>query len=94
MLVGIVALTWSTSRTVAETIVHTMHRRSPPLRVAGTPDAWLFDAARRFLPRRLYHMLLYGGLPRVWSWGPRRRPAPSSDGSRSLPPTKTAVPAK
>ena len=39
--------------------------------LAGLP-AWLFGMARRILPRRLYHLALYAGLPRVWSWGPRR----------------------
>jgi len=72
MVERLMTLTWSTSRTVAETVVRTMHRRHPPLRVPGTPDARLFDLARRLLPRRLYHMALYTGLPRVWAWGPRR----------------------
>ena len=69
---GLMTLTFATSTTVARTLFRTMHRRSPPLRVAGTPDAWLFAMARRLLPRRLYHLALYAGLPRVWSWGPRR----------------------
>ncbi len=66
----LMTLTRASSRTVARTIVRTMHRRYPPLRVAGTPDAWLFSMARRVLPRPLYHLALYAGLPRVWTWGP------------------------
>jgi len=76
MVERLMTLTWSTSRTVAETIVRTMHRSHPPLRVAGTIDARLFDLGRRLLPRRIYHMALYTGLPRVWSWGPRREEEP------------------
>lgn len=97
MVERLMTLTWSTSHTVARTIVRTMHRRHPPLRVAGTADAWLFDAARRFLPQRLFHMILYAGLPRVWAWGPRREkvrgssadpapPAACPEAYASLPP--------
>lgn len=68
----LMTLTWSTSETVARTLVRTIHRRHPPLRVSGTPDAMLFSLARRYLPRSLYHHALYAGLPAVWSWGPRR----------------------
>jgi len=68
----LMTLTMATSATVARTVMRTMQRRSPPLRVAGTPDAWLFAMARRLLPGRWFHLALYGGLPRVWSWGPRR----------------------
>jgi short-subunit dehydrogenase len=82
MVGRLMTLTWSTSHTVAKTIVHTMHRRHPPLRVPGTPDARLFDLARRFLPRRIYHMALYTGLPRVWSWGPRRTALEASSSPR------------
>jgi short-subunit dehydrogenase len=72
MVERLMTLTWSTPKTVARTIVRTMQRAHPPLRVAGTPDAALFDLGRRLLPRFLYHHLLYAGLPSVWSWGPRR----------------------
>jgi hypothetical protein len=65
-------LTWATPRSVAERVVATIADPNPPLRVAGTFDALLFAAARRVLPRRLYHTLLYAGLPKVWTWGPRR----------------------
>lgn len=65
----LMTLTFQTPRDVAETIVDVIEARNPPLRVAGTMDAWLFDFFRRFLPHRLYHRLLYAGLPRVWEWG-------------------------
>ncbi len=56
---------------VARRIVRVMSQRRPPLRVSGTPDAFLFSLVRRLLPRRLYHALLYRSLPHVGEWGPR-----------------------
>ena len=64
-------LSLATPKKVARRILHTMQRRNPPLRVAGTPDAVLFDLLRRFLPRRLYHAILFRSLPRIGTWGPR-----------------------
>lgn len=66
-------LTWATPDSVARSVVRTLHRRRPPLRVAGTCDAWLFSVARRLLPQWAYHTMLYAGLPRVWRWGGSRR---------------------
>jgi len=60
----------STPESVARTVQRTIERRRPPLRVPGTPDAYLFDLMRRFLPRRLYHELLYRSLPHIHTWGP------------------------
>jgi NAD(P)-dependent dehydrogenase (short-subunit alcohol dehydrogenase family) len=57
------ALSIATPEKVARKIVKTMERRNPPLRVPGTPDAYLFDILRRFLPRPLYHWILYKNLP-------------------------------
>jgi short-subunit dehydrogenase len=64
----------ATPERVARTIVKVMRRRRPPLRIAGTPDARLFSALRRLLPRRLYHWALYRSLPHVRSWGTRALP--------------------
>ena len=61
----------STSDDVAKVVLKTMQRKNPPLRIAGTMDAWLFGAMRRLLPRRLYHEVLYRGLPKVGTWGRR-----------------------
>jgi hypothetical protein len=72
----LMTLTMASSGTVARTILRTIQRRSPPLRVAGTMDAWILSMARRLLPGRWFHLALYGGLPRVWSWGPRRSDDP------------------
>ncbi len=67
---GLMTLTFHTSRDVAETILATVERKNPPLWVAGTWDAWIFNLMRSFLPSGLYRRLLYAGLPRIWEWGP------------------------
>jgi NAD(P)-dependent dehydrogenase (short-subunit alcohol dehydrogenase family) len=54
---------------VAKKIIKTIERRNPPLRVPATLDARLFGLMRRFLPRRLYHWILYRSLPDVSAWG-------------------------
>jgi NAD(P)-dependent dehydrogenase (short-subunit alcohol dehydrogenase family) len=59
----------ATPERVAKTIVKTMERRRPPLRVPATMDAWVFAAMRRVLPRSLYHWILYRMLPDVRAWG-------------------------
>jgi len=59
----------STPESVARRIHRTIERRNPPLRVAGTFDAWLFALLRRMLPRRLYHVILYMLLPKIRTWG-------------------------
>jgi short-subunit dehydrogenase len=61
----------STSDDVAKVVIRTMQRKNPPLRISGTMDAWLFGAMRRLLPRRLYHAVLYRGLPKIGTWGRR-----------------------
>ncbi|MFT4622644.1 MAG: short-subunit dehydrogenase [Myxococcota bacterium] len=73
---ALMTLTMFSSDSVARRIRGVILARDPPLRVAGTPDAWLFGMARRLLPQRLYHLFLYAGLPRVWEWGGRRGPHP------------------
>lgn len=59
----------ATPDSIAKKIVRTMHRRWPPLRVSVTIDAWLFGWMRRFMPRPLYHWMLYRMLPGVRRWG-------------------------
>ena len=58
-----------TSRDVAKAIYRAAHMKSPPLRLAGTPDARLFHIIRRILPRWAYHKLLYISLPGIKIWG-------------------------
>ncbi len=69
LIAGLMTLTFYTPRDVAETILDVIEHKNPPLWVAGTLDAQLFDFLRRVLPAGLYHRLLYAGLPRIWRWG-------------------------
>jgi NAD(P)-dependent dehydrogenase (short-subunit alcohol dehydrogenase family) len=62
-------LSRATPDKVAKTIVKTIRRRNPPLRVPATFDAHLFAWLRRLLSRRLYHWVLYRSLPEVRTWG-------------------------
>lgn len=64
----------ATPEQIADTILRTMKKPSPPLRVPATWDAHIFATLRRFLPRRVYHRFLYGRLPGVKNWG--KAPSP------------------
>jgi len=75
----VMRLTVATPERVAATVLRTMERRDPPLRVPATPDAWFFGMLRRVMPRRAYHALLYRMLPRIQTWGTATDPV-------SLPP--------
>lgn len=66
----------ATSASVANVIMRQIRKRRPPLRVQATLDAWVFNALRRFLPRRLYHPLLFMLLPGVKKWGKPHSPKP------------------
>jgi NAD(P)-dependent dehydrogenase (short-subunit alcohol dehydrogenase family) len=59
----------ATPASIARKIVRTIERRRPPLRVPVTIDAWLFGWLRRYMPRPLYHALLYRMLPDISQWG-------------------------
>ena len=63
-------LTWATPERIARRVVKVMEARRPPLRVPVTPDARLFYLMRRWLPRNLYHWVLYRSLPHIRTWGP------------------------
>ena len=78
LIEGLMTLTFYTPRDVAETILHVIEQKNPPLWVAGTLDAQLFDFLRRIIPSGLYHRLLYAGLPRIWRWGQSGDMAPNS----------------
>lgn len=60
---------WATPEKVARTILKTMQRKNPALRIPATPDAVAFYMLRRLLPRRLYHWVLFRNLPQVQTWG-------------------------
>lgn len=59
----------ATNDSVAAVTLRQIRKRRPPLRVQATLDAWIFNALRRFLPRRVYHPLLYRLLPGIGTWG-------------------------
>ena len=61
--------TRATPEDVAEKILQIIRHPTPPLRIPATWDAHMFAILRRLLPRRVYHQILYRGLPRVGSWG-------------------------
>ncbi len=86
LIEGLMTLTFYTPKDVAETILEVIEQKNPPLWVAGTLDAYLFDTLRRLLPSGLYHRLLYAGLPRIWRWG---QPGGVSNGPlSSMPPAR------
>lgn len=70
MIARLMRRTWATPEHVAGQIIRTIRARDPRLRVRATPDALVFDYLRRWLPRRLYHRVLYACLPGVRRWGP------------------------
>jgi len=76
---------FATPESVAQRIARLMREKNPPLRVQATLDAVLFLWIRRFLPRRLYHFILYAALPGIRKWG-ESKIAPTS------PPQKSRVP--
>lgn len=59
----------SNKGSVARTVVKVMHQKNPPLRTAGTIDAYWFSFIRRIMPRRIYHFILYKALPGIRLWG-------------------------
>jgi short-subunit dehydrogenase len=73
-IAALMHLTFYEPNDIAETICEVVAQQNPPLRVAATLDARMFDLLRRVLPSRIYHRLLYAGLPRVWEWGDAKAP--------------------
>lgn len=60
---------WATPDDVAEKVLFACTSENPPLRLPATADAVIFSMMRRFLPRRLYHYILYRALPSIKYWG-------------------------
>lgn len=77
----LMGMTWATPERVAKRIIRTMTQSRPAFRIRATPDVWLFMFMRRFLPQRLYHMMLYYGLPHIGEWVPKaaEQPLPLAD---------------
>jgi hypothetical protein len=59
----------STPDKIAEKIHRVVNSNNPPLRVPVTIDALFFGLIRKLLPRRLYHIMMYYSLPRIFRWG-------------------------
>jgi hypothetical protein len=59
----------ATPETIAKKIHKVINSDNPPLRVPVTIDALIFGLIRKFLPRKLYHMLMYYSLPKIYRWG-------------------------
>ena len=76
---------------VAKTIIKTMNRRRPALRVPATLDAHVFAWLRRLLPRSFYHWMLYRMLPDVRAWGhDEDEPAQLTEGQEAAPSDRSA----
>ncbi|MFN8390924.1 MAG: SDR family oxidoreductase [Bdellovibrionota bacterium] len=60
---------FATSDSVAQTVLDLMMKENPPLRHPATIDATFFSVLRRFVPRKLYHRILYANLPDIKKWG-------------------------
>jgi short-subunit dehydrogenase len=54
---------------IANKIIRLIDSKRPPLRVAMTLDAHFFIWLRWLIPSRIYHLLLYYSLPKVFRWG-------------------------
>lgn len=59
----------TTPEEIAKKIHGVINSNHPPLRVPVTVDAYVFDFLRKWLPRNLYHALMYYSLPRIFRWG-------------------------
>jgi short-subunit dehydrogenase len=59
----------TTPDSLARRILRLMADPNPPLRVPASVDARLFTMMARFMPRRLYHAMLYRSLPGIKRWG-------------------------
>ena len=73
MIAKLMELTRATPEAVARTILRTLAKKDPPLRIPATWDAHLFSLLRRLLPRHLYHRVLYASLPHISQWGPETK---------------------
>jgi len=59
----------ATPESVAEKVEKVMRSAKPPLRIPATIDAHVFSLMRRYLPRPLFHRILYFALPHIRDWG-------------------------
>lgn len=59
----------TTPEKIAKRIHKIINSKNPPLRSSVTVDAYLFGFLRKWLPRNLYHSLMYYSLPKIFRWG-------------------------
>ena len=59
---------FATPDAIALKILTVMRKKSSPLRLPVTIDAWLFYFLRRMLPRKFYHYVLFQSLPKIKLW--------------------------
>ncbi len=59
----------ATPEKVADKIIELLEKKSPALRTSVGLDAHFFGLLRRWLPRGIYHRLLYAMLPGIHRWG-------------------------
>lgn len=59
----------TTPEKIARRIHNVINSKNPPLRLPVTVDAYLFGVLRKWLPRKLYHALMYYSLPKIYRWG-------------------------
>lgn len=71
--------TLATPDSVARRVIAVIDHPRPKLRVSATLDARFFYLLRRWLPRFVYHHLLFLALPSVRRWGPGAPPPALED---------------
>ena len=66
-------LSVSPPRKIASKIIDVIEKQPTSLRIAATPDVWLFDFIRRIVPSKILNYLFWFMLPGSLSWGGRWR---------------------
>lgn len=59
----------TTPEKIARRIHKVINSKNPPLRLPVTVDAHVFAFLRKWLPRNLFHFVMYYSLPRIFRWG-------------------------
>ena len=60
----VMSKTPSTPESVAIRVLKVINQKNPPLRVAGTWDAYIFSLIRRYTPRSIYYFIFWRMLPK------------------------------
>ncbi|MEM7180864.1 MAG: SDR family oxidoreductase [Spirochaetota bacterium] len=75
-------IAYASPETLAQKLYKLMQAKNPPIRVAATIDALFFAYIRRFLPRKLYHYILYRFLPNIKEWEAHAKTFSKKDSSK------------